>query len=158
MIHLPFCSQRTVTLALSGSPVKYRLTLGRKATPILHHFSAWMGAPTSSYLSGCTSVCVGQHCVPGLTQTKSPWQTEACWRLSLFLTLLCTTAQGQRDMAQKVVEKKYLISLFPALLTRLTWLVGFILCLSPKMQRNWIYSTERVICWLMKVQCDGILS
>lgn len=55
-------------------------------------------------------------------------------------------------------KKNKLISLFSTLLTRLTWLVGFILCLSPEMQRNWIYSTERVICWLMKVQCDGILS
>lgn len=42
-------------------------------------------------LCKCICLCIGQHCVPGLTQMKSPQQTEACKRLSLSLTLLCTT-------------------------------------------------------------------
>lgn len=55
-LRLSYCSRRTVTLALSGSPENCRLALGRKATSVLWQFGVWLGVPPSSAISAYISV------------------------------------------------------------------------------------------------------
>lgn len=97
-LRLPYCSQRTATLAPNGFPGICRPAVGRKATPVLCHLCLDGGFSLFSHLCLYFCTCVSQHGVPWLAQMKTPQQTRAGRRLSSSLTLPCTTgiAQGQR--------------------------------------------------------------
>lgn len=97
-LRLPYCSQRTATLAPSGSLGNCRLAVGRKATPVLCQLCLDGGSSLFSYLCLYFCTCVSQHGVPWPAQMKPPQQTRAERGLSSSLTLPCTTgiAQGQR--------------------------------------------------------------